>query len=274
MSHRGRWAVYILAVPLVWLGTVVLGTGYVQLRSWGATTLPWNDGAGLEHAVFHFDAPRLLQSHIYARDVRWLDYSAFLLHASWFFLPILFGVVVTVFERRRMMEYFGWLLVASYIACTLFVLFPVTPPWMEPGVQRVLLVRSFVEYAQLDDNPVAAFPSLHAGLPMTIALFFLLRCERARIAGWFAMAFALAIGVAVVYLGEHWIVDVLGGWALAGGVAGLFVSKRVRALMERFPGNPLGFVLAADRLLNERPSVPETREPSALPVPAAESEAA
>lgn len=274
MTLWPRRLLYFAAIPIVWLGTVVLGTGYVQLRSWGATTLPWNDGAAIEHGIFRFDAPRFLQDELYTRDLRWLDYSGFLLHASWFFLPIAFGAVVTLFERRRMMEYFAWLLVASYIACTLFVLFPVTPPWMEPGVSRVLLVRSFVEYAQLDDNPVAAFPSLHAGLPMTIALFFLLRCGRARIAGWVAMAFALAIGVAVVYLGEHWMMDVIAGWALAGGVAFLFTNGRVRSVVGRIPGDPLELVLRFDRLLNEHPSVPETREPSALPVPVGESEAA
>ena len=109
---------------------------------------------------------------------------------------------------------------------------------------------------------------------MVIALFLLLRCQRARVAGWFALAFALGISFAVVYLGEHWIIDVLGGWALAGGVAFLFTSKRVRSRIERIPGDPLTFVLRFDRLLNERPGAPETVTPIPLPVPAAESEAA
>jgi hypothetical protein len=42
-----------------------------------------------------------------------------------------------------------------------------------------------------------------------------------------------------VYLGEHWVIDVLGGWALAAGTAFLFTSRTVRRGVETLPGDPL-----------------------------------
>ena len=259
-EHRQvRRLLYVAGPAIVWAATLVLGTGYVALRSLGATTFPWNDGSSIEQALFHVDAPRFLQSHIYAHNLEWFDFLGFLLHLSWFFLPVAFGLLITLFERRRMMEYFAWLLVGTYIACAMFVVLPVTPPWMEPGVTRILAARSFVEYTQMDVNPVAAFPSLHAGTPMMIALFLLIRCKRVRWAGYVAMGFTLAISFAVVYLGEHWIMDVLAGWALAGGVAVLFTSTGVRSAIHAIPGDPLAIVLSLDRLLNERSVVAEPR---------------
>jgi hypothetical protein len=116
----------------------------------------------------------------------------------------------------------------------------------------VLAERAFVTYTQLDDNPFAAFPSLHAGFPLVIGLFFLLRCGRTRRLGWVAVGFAVAIGFDVVYLGEHWVIDVVGGYALAGGVAWLFTSSVVRAALGALPGNVLGRITALNDALNRR----------------------
>ena len=67
-------------------------------------------------------------------------------------------------------------------------------------------------------NVVAAMPSLHAAFSLFVVVFFLPMVRR----GWRVLLFAypLAMAVALVYFAEHWVIDVLVGWAL---VAASFV---------------------------------------------------
>jgi membrane-associated phospholipid phosphatase len=222
----------------------VLILGYAAVRSLGDHLLPVHDPASIERALFGGISPHALQSALYSPDRRWLDYAGFLLYSGWFFLPLGFGLIVTVFERQRLMEYLAWLVTASYLSDVLFILFPTKPPWMDGSASRILLQRSFVHYTELDNNPLAAFPSLHAGLPLVIGLFFLLRCTRTRWLGWIAVLMSAFIGFDVVYLGEHWLVDVVAGYALAATVAYLFISSHLRAALHRLPGDPLGRLIA------------------------------
>ncbi len=245
LSHRA-W--FVSAPALLWLTYAVFVTVYAVLRSVCDEALPQQDPEHLERSLFGGVPTILLQSHSYPGN-EWLDYAGFLAHISWFFAPLVFGLVVTLVERRRLMEYLGWLIAMAYLSDVFFFLFPATPPWMTEGVHRILLERSFIQYTGLDNNEFAAFPSLHAGLPMVIGLFFLLRCSRTRWVGWIAIAYSLMVSFAVVYLGEHWVIDVLGGWGLAGFVAWLFVSQRVRRAVSRMPGDPLArLVRLNDRL--------------------------
>ena len=62
-------------------------------------------------------------------------------------------------------------------------------------------------------NELAAFPSLHAGWSLWVALI-LVRAgvPRAwRLLGW---AYAATMAVVIVGTGNHWVLDVLVGWAL------------------------------------------------------------
>jgi membrane-associated phospholipid phosphatase len=103
-------------------------------------------------------------------------------------------------------------------------LWPVSPPWMEPGVTR-LIVRQGQDVGVADPNPFAAFPSLHASVPMAAGIYVLLRTPERRF-GWAMVGFALATGVAVVVMGEHWVVDVIAGWVIAAvAFAATFVLK-------------------------------------------------
>jgi membrane-associated phospholipid phosphatase len=180
-----------------------------------------------------------LQHHLYDRDLAWLDQACALVHGLWFALPFVFGVVVMVLERRKLMEFLGWILVGPYVAAIAYLAIPVRPPWMEPDVVRVLVARGVFDYAQVDPNPYSAFPSLHAGLPAIIAVFLFMRCPKLRLFAWVAAIFAVAVGFAVVYMGEHWVLDVLAGYALAGIVAVLFMNRALQRVYRRIPGRPV-----------------------------------
>ncbi|HML97936.1 MAG TPA: phosphatase PAP2 family protein [Tepidiformaceae bacterium] len=231
----GTWGIFaLLLLP------------YVAIRGKGDELFSPIGFEGLERAAFFGVPTRFLQEHLYTRDMVWLDAFGLAMHLSWFFLPFVFSLVVAFTERKKMLEFYCWVLAASYLSTIFYLLMPVRPPWMEEGITRVLAERSFIEYTQADDNPFAAFPSLHAAIPMVIAMFFWLRSERGTALALPLAIHGLLISAAVVYLGEHWVLDVLAGWAMAGVVAWLFVSPGVRAALQRIPGDPLRRVQELD----------------------------
>ena len=111
---------------------------------------------------------------------------------------------------------------------------PTAPPWyaaaeglMEDG-RTPELRRMMVEYGEhfwksgwaplygvLGGNPLAAMPSLHFATSVTAAHVL---GETGRAAGTFGWAYASLLGVALVYLGEHYVIDLAAGLALAEGV--------------------------------------------------------
>ncbi len=67
-------------------------------------------------------------------------------------------------------------------------------------------------YAHHDYNLYAAFPSLHAGFPVVAAIAAWRQNRKVGIALW---VWAVIIWIVVVYLGEHYVSDVIGGIAYA-----------------------------------------------------------
>jgi membrane-associated phospholipid phosphatase len=70
-------------------------------------------------------------------------------------------------------------------------------------------------YGALAGNPLAAMPSLHFATSLTAARVLAGTGRKAGVLGW---SYALTLGVALVYLGEHYIVDLLAGLALAEAI--------------------------------------------------------
>jgi membrane-associated phospholipid phosphatase len=91
-------------------------------------------------------------------------------------------------------------------------------------------------YSVLGGNPLAAMPSLHFA---TSAMATLLLAESDPVAGLVGGGYAAVLGFALVYLGEHYVVDLLGGLAL---------TLTVRSL-EPLARRPVGLIgRAIDRL--------------------------
>jgi membrane-associated phospholipid phosphatase len=79
----------------------------------------------------------------------------------------------------------------------------------------------------IGSNTGFAFPSGHAADSLAVFAMLALilstaRSSRGRWALWSgALAVVLVVGASRVYLGSHWLSDVLGGWALAGAIVSL-----------------------------------------------------
>ena len=70
-------------------------------------------------------------------------------------------------------------------------------------------------YDVLGGNPLAAMPSLHFATSLMAAH---LLSEVGPVAGAVGWTYAVTLGLALVYLGEHYLVDLIAGAALTEGV--------------------------------------------------------
>jgi membrane-associated phospholipid phosphatase len=103
---------------------------------------------------------------------------------------------------------------------------PTAPPWWasEQGMTEEAVRRIMVEvgertwgpawprmYGALGGNPWAAMPSLHFATSLGVGLSL---AEAGRPEGALGLAYAAKLGFALVYLGEHYVTDLIAGAAL------------------------------------------------------------
>jgi small basic protein len=100
-------------------------------------------------------------------------------------------------------------------------------------------------YSVLGGNPLAAMPSLHFA---TSAMAATLLAESSPVAGAVGGAYAAVLGFSLVYLGEHYVVDLIGGLALTLGVRRL----------ERVAGRPVRLIASAVEALGRYANEPRT----------------
>lgn len=163
-------------------------------------------------------------------------------HWSWFLFP--HGTMAYILMRHR--DKFGRsavMMAATFdLGVIVYWVLPTAPPWWgESRAVRRLMVEAgerfwgrFWEplYDSLGGNPFAAMPSLHFATSVTAA-HLLGRTGRA--AGAFGWSYVAALGFALVYLGEHYVVDLIAGLALAEGVrlAEPAAGPALRSLQQR-----------------------------------------
>ena len=191
-----------------------------------------------------------------------LHFWDFLAAFGYFFhfaIPMIFALVLWFRKRAQFFEFTKSLLILSYGAWITFLAFPVAPPWLAsqngyiPHVFKILeeVLKIFPErfslptlYNYLNPNPVAAIPSLHAAYPFLIFLFALKFFGKR--AFWF-LPYVITVWVALIYLGEHYVTDVMLGFVYAT-LAYWSVSflPHFRHLESRLPGirpNPIFYNL-------------------------------
>jgi hypothetical protein len=172
-------------------------------------------------------------------------------HWAWFLVP--HGTVAYMLIRRP--ARFPRAAVLTYavfdLGASFYWLVPTAPPWYagadgdERGARDGVEVRRImVEYGEhfwqdgwgplysvFGGNPLAAMPSLHFATSLMAAL---LLAEAGPLAGALGFSYTLTLGFALVYLGEHYVVDLLAGAALTGAVRGL--APRAAPLGGRIAG--------------------------------------
>jgi hypothetical protein len=116
------------------------------------------------------------------------------------------------------------LVVATIAGLVFYLLTPTAPPRLVDGLYTdVLSLHADAGWWGADasaprgfgswTNELAAFPSLHAGWSLWVALV-LIRAGAPRLVRLAGLAYTLVMAVVIVGTGNHWVVDVLMGWLL------------------------------------------------------------
>jgi hypothetical protein len=159
------------------------------------------------------------------------DYVAWFIYLTHFFLVPLVAAVLWKFRYQRFRRFVGLYLALTFMGFATYVLYPAVPPWLASvqghlvPTQRIIgqiwnhigvhTAGAMYDAGSRYVNDVAAVPSLHGAYPMLLALFFWPRRRWARV---LLLLYPLAMGVVLVYTAEHYVLDILVGWAYAIGL--------------------------------------------------------
>jgi membrane-associated phospholipid phosphatase len=157
-----------------------------------------------------------LQNAINSSAYAWLvDLVANSFYMTHFFSLIVAAFILWVKRKEHYWPFILGLVVLSYTAFLTYVFFPAAPPWWASmngylGGQSVNLNHSLLspEYILATANALGAMPSLHAAWPFYLLFYCLYVWGRKALP-----AVILPVGVALssIYLGHHYVVDVLAG---------------------------------------------------------------
>lgn len=256
-----------------WLGLGLLAFSVGRARTWGRLILEWlplfgllvaydvlrgavavapdrahqGDQIAFDRALFGHDTPTVwLQDHLWhPGHLRAYDYLTWATYMTHFFTVWVLAAVVWSVAHARFRRYVAAVVLLTLMAFLTYWLYPAEPPWLaaQAGaigpVDRIVptvwnelgvgTVASLYEDGRLV-NVVAAMPSLHAAYPCLLLLLFWDLGRAARVAG---VVYTLAMGTALVYSGEHYVLDVVAGWAMAG-TAFTLTTARVRMAARTF----------------------------------------
>jgi membrane-associated phospholipid phosphatase len=151
-------------------------------------------------------------------------------HWLWFFEPYLALIWILLRHPERFPRAARQIAAVFDIGCVGYFAVPTAPPWWaseqgltEEEVRRIMVGvgeetwRSAwpAMYGALGGNPWAAMPSLHFATSTMAAIAL---SEAGRVEGALGWSYALTLGFALVYLGEHYVTDLAAGAGLVAAV--------------------------------------------------------
>jgi membrane-associated phospholipid phosphatase len=151
-------------------------------------------------------------------------------HWLWFIEPYAALVFILLRHPERFPRAARRLAAVFDVGCAVYFAVPTAPPWWacEQGHTDEEVRRIMEEvgketwksawptmYGALGGNPWAAMPSLHFATSVTAAISLSETGRTAGMAGW---GYALTLGFALVYLGEHYVTDLIAGAGLVAAV--------------------------------------------------------
>ena len=175
-----------------------------------------------------------LQKHLYEFDVvQWWEVVVSIVYFSHFLTMPTIAVVLWMRSRPQWARFMRRWFLLCVLGLITYFLYPAAPPWWAAEPEH----GSLVEAARISTNgwtaiglsgagntlnalqveaanPVAAMPSLHTAFAFMAVVFFLPMVRRR----WWPLllAYPLSMTFTLVYTGEHWVIDVLVGWAYVG----------------------------------------------------------
>ncbi|MDA4111511.1 MAG: phosphatase PAP2 family protein [Thaumarchaeota archaeon] len=171
--------------------------------------------AQIDQSVWGFNLTGFVQSTFSSQDLTYLASFLYSLH-----FPIVIGSAVFFWytDKKTYPKYVYALLLTSYLSLVTFVLMPTAPPWYSGVASDSIgnasgpLSGLFNGVAQIsraiESDKFAAFPSLHGAYAILFS-YFMIR-SRLRLA-FIALPITIGILFSTIYLGQHYLIDLVGG---------------------------------------------------------------
>jgi hypothetical protein len=163
------------------------------------------------------------------KSPEWYDVVLTTVYFSHFFVALTTAAVLWVRDRVAWIRFMRRYLSLSIFALVIYIAYPMAPPWLAAqdgylttDIARITGRGWYQLHASSDihqrlsgvGNPVAAMPSLHAATALFVAVYGISRLRsRWR---WLLLLYPLAMSFMLVYYAEHYVVDILAGFAATG----------------------------------------------------------
>jgi membrane-associated phospholipid phosphatase len=170
-----------------------------------------------DKTIWGFNLTGWVQSTLFSPP---LTYGTVFLYEMLIPLVVASSVIVWRYRRGEFGKYVTAMLLTSYAAMVTFLLVPTAPPWFD-GVAKNLIQAAGVTQTPsflgplasfLEPDKFAAFPSLHAAYTI-ICAYFLMKVDRRL--GAVALVITGGTFFSTLYLGQHYLIDLLAGAAYA-----------------------------------------------------------
>lgn len=233
-----------LAISVLWPRSRKRDVALFAMQMWGfmiAHELPYDDPARLrERLRIHYPirSDRLLGGGVLPNTrlqralsrpgrVTVLDRVLAWTHWVWFLEPYLALLLILIRHTDRFPRAARQAAAVFDIGCAVYIALPTAPPWWaaengytgDDEVRRIMIEIGEETwgpawprmYGTLGSNPWAAMPSLHFATSLLAAI---LLAEAGPVEGALGSAYAATLAFALVYLGEHYVTDLVAGAAL------------------------------------------------------------
>jgi hypothetical protein len=199
--------------------------GYCATRTLASTAFAPARGHALDILTFEknwrFNIEAWLNDQFFEHD--WLGVFGSFWYATTHYLVTL-GILIWIY-RRSAAHYLvarRALVLASLIGLTFYLLMPTAPPRLiDAGYHDILSLHSGIGWWSQNGsapkglgnitNELAAFPSLHAGWALWVAIV-LIRAGVPRIVQAIGLAYAAMMTIVIIGTGNHWVSDAVVGW--------------------------------------------------------------
>jgi len=158
--------------------------------------------------------------------LHWYDYFCTAIHWSYFIIPHVAAVLIWHRNPRLFRHFLGAMTIMLGVGLAIYFIIPTRPPWNapeqleSPSAPNAYRIMTLVgeqlgggvyraSYRVIgESNPWAAMPSIHMAFTFLLvfpAFYF------GKKWGYLAVIYSALMGYSLVYLGEHYVVDVVVG---------------------------------------------------------------
>ncbi|HVP24332.1 MAG TPA: phosphatase PAP2 family protein [Conexivisphaerales archaeon] len=169
----------------------------------------------IDAPLWGFNLTGAVQSALLSKEMTLAMTFFYTLHLP---LVVLASIFFWYLDKSTYKRYTYAIILTSYCALVTFLFFPTAPPWYEgaaanllQGVNSVVPVQVYSNLMNaIESDKFAAFPSLHSAFAI-IFLYYMSR--RGRKYTMLALPITAGILLSTVYLGQHYVIDIIGGAA-------------------------------------------------------------